>query len=58
MLWPSISGRMIALYRDRELASNPPFISIDFLVSLLKKNWKDVRSLHIKATTGKPVRLF
>ena len=30
----------------------------NFLVSLLKKNWQNVKSLHIKATMGKPVRLF
>ena len=32
--------------------------SINFLVSLLKKNWQNVRSLHIKTTMGKPVRLY
>lgn len=31
---------------------------INFLVSLLKKNWQNVKSLHIKSTMGKPVRLF
>jgi large subunit ribosomal protein L10Ae len=32
--------------------------AINFLVSLLKKNWQNVRSLHIKSTMGKPIRLF
>jgi len=33
-------------------------LSINFLVSLLKKNWQNVRSLHIKSTMGKPQRLY
>merc|ERR1712018_313363 len=33
-------------------------MSINFLVSLLKKQWQNVRSLHIKSTMGKPVRLY
>jgi large subunit ribosomal protein L10Ae len=33
-------------------------ISINFLVSLLKKNWQNVRVLYIKSTHGKPQRIF
>ena len=33
-------------------------LSINFLVSLLKKNWQNVKVLYIKSTMGKPVRLF
>jgi len=33
-------------------------ISINFLISLLKKNWQNVRSLYIKRTHGKPQRLY
>ncbi|XP_021947810.1 60S ribosomal protein L10a [Folsomia candida] len=40
-----------------ELASNV-HLSINFLVSLLKKHWQNVRSLHIKSTMGKAQRLF
>jgi len=33
-------------------------MSINFLVSLLKKNWNNVNSLHIKSTMGKPQRIY
>jgi len=33
-------------------------LAINFLVSLLKKNWQNVRSLHIKSTMGRPQRLY
>jgi len=33
-------------------------LSINFLVSLLKKNWQNVKSLFIKSSMGKPVRLY
>ena len=32
--------------------------SINFLVSLLKKNWQNVKSLNLKSTMGPPFRLF
>jgi large subunit ribosomal protein L10Ae len=32
--------------------------AINFLVSLLKKNWQNVRCLYIKSTMGKPYRLY
>uniref|UniRef100_A0A915J721 Ribosomal protein n=1 Tax=Romanomermis culicivorax TaxID=13658 RepID=A0A915J721_ROMCU len=40
-----------------ELVSNVS-LSINFLVSLLKKNWQNVRSLTIKSTMGPPQRLY
>merc|ERR1711962_572843 len=40
-----------------ELAQNTS-LAINFLVSLLKKNWRNVRSLYIKSTMGKPHRLY
>merc|ERR1711892_1453953 len=33
-------------------------LSINFLVSLLKKNWQNVKSLYIKSTMGPPQRLY
>ena len=33
-------------------------MSINFLVSLLKKNWNNVKTLHLKSTMGKPQRIF
>jgi large subunit ribosomal protein L10Ae len=40
-----------------ELVSNIA-LSINFLVSLLKKNWQNVRTLTIKTTMGRPQRLY
>ena len=33
-------------------------MAVNFLVSLLKKNWQNVGALYIKSTMGKPVRLY
>uniref|UniRef100_A0A7S1XI30 Ribosomal protein n=1 Tax=Erythrolobus australicus TaxID=1077150 RepID=A0A7S1XI30_9RHOD len=33
-------------------------LAVNFLVSLLKKHWQNVKSLHIKSTMGKPKRLY
>jgi len=42
---------------DDALVSNIA-LGINFLVSLLKKNWQNVRSLYIKSTMGKPQRIY
>ncbi|CAM0142337.1 unnamed protein product [Umbelopsis sp. WA50703] len=33
-------------------------LAINFLVSLLKKNWQNVKSLYLKSSMGKPERLY
>mmetsp|Transcript_18119 Transcript_18119/g.37054 ORF Transcript_18119/g.37054 Transcript_18119/m.37054 type:complete len:218 (+) Transcript_18119:75-728(+) len=33
-------------------------ISINFLASLLKKNWQNIGSLYVKSTMGPPVKIF
>ena len=33
-------------------------LAINFLVSLLKKNWQNVKVLYLKSTMGKPQRLY
>jgi len=42
----------IDMNEDQLLANT--MMSINFLVSLLKKNWQNVGSLHLKSTMGKP----
>merc|ERR1712216_795355 len=33
-------------------------ITINFLISLLKKNWQNIKTLNIKSTMGKPQRIY
>jgi len=33
-------------------------MSINFLASLLKKGWQNIRTLHIKTSMGKPMRIY
>jgi large subunit ribosomal protein L10Ae len=40
-----------------ELAQNIN-LAVNFLVSLLKKNWQNIKSLNIKTTMGQPQRLY
>jgi len=42
---------------DEELVQNV-HLAMNFLVSLLKKHWQNVRSLHIKSTMGPVQRLY
>merc|ERR1712166_1023778 len=54
-----LRGRKIAL--DRALEQSPLLskqiyanvqIAVNFLVSLLKKNWQNIKTLHVKSTMG------
>ena len=42
---------------DDELMYNIQ-LAVNFLVSLLKKNWQNIRALYIKSTKGKPQHLY
>ncbi len=42
---------------QEELLSNIN-LSVNFLVSLLKKNWQNVRALYIKSTMGPAQRIY
>jgi len=42
---------------DDQLVNNLT-MSINFLVSLLKKNWQNVKALYVKSTMGKPIRIY
>ena len=64
----SIGGRLADLTKrpvavgNVQLAEKELYVNIqmaiNFLVSLLKKNWQNVRCLYIKSTMGSPVRLY
>ena len=42
---------------DDELLANI-MLAVNFLVSLLKKNWQNVRSLNVKSTMGRVQRIY
>lgn len=42
---------------EKQIFSNTQ-LSVNFLVSLLKKNWQNVRVLYLKTSMGKPVRIY
>nr|CAD7199857.1 unnamed protein product [Timema douglasi] len=52
----SVAVGHVGMVED-ELVQNV-HLSINFLVSLLKKHWQNVRSLHVKSSMGPPQRLY
>merc|ERR1712180_100004 len=52
----SVAVGHVSMSED-ELAQNI-FLAVNFLVSLLKKNWQNVRSLFVKSTMGPVQRLY
>ena len=42
---------------SEELVNNIS-LAVNFLVSLLKKHWQNVKSLYIKSTMGTPIRIY
>ena len=42
---------------EQEIINNAS-LSINFLVSLLKKNWQNIRKLYVKSSMGPPFRVF
>ena len=52
----SVAVGHVGMTQD-ELVQNV-HLSINFLVSLLKKHWQNVRSLHVKSSMGPPQRLY
>jgi len=46
----------VEMTEDQIMANT--MLAINFLVSLCKKNWQNLGSVHLKSTMGKPQRLF
>ena len=42
---------------DDQLVQNMN-LAINYLVSLLKKNWQNVKALYVKSTMGRPQRIY
>jgi len=42
---------------DQEIFANIN-VAVNFLVSLLKKNWQNVKTLNLKTSMGKPQRVY
>ena len=42
---------------EQQLVDNMK-LAINFLVSLLKKNWQNIKVLYVKSTMGPPIQIF
>merc|ERR1712093_958743 len=42
---------------DQQIYANIQ-ITVNFLISLLKKNWQNIKTLHVKSTMGKSNRIY
>jgi large subunit ribosomal protein L10Ae len=42
---------------DEEIASNI-IVAVNYCISLCKKNWQNIKRLHIKSTMGPPQRIY
>ena len=43
--------------KSNEVALNVQ-LAVNFLVSLLKKNWQNIKVLYVKSTMGPPFQIF
>merc|ERR1712028_280591 len=51
-----VAGAHVEMTQEQVYANT--MITVNFLVSLLKKNWQNIKTLHIKSTMGKSHRIF
>merc|ERR1712010_86404 len=51
-----VAAAHVEMTQDQVYANT--MITVNFLVSLLKKNWQNIKTLHIKSTMGKSNRIF
>ncbi len=53
-----LSAAVANVKMSKEEISRNTALSINFLVSLLKKNWQNVGALYVKSTMGPPFQIF
>eukprot|EP00744_Colponema_vietnamica_P010863 GILI01015304.1.p1 GENE.GILI01015304.1~~GILI01015304.1.p1 ORF type:complete len:232 (-),score=11.47 GILI01015304.1:295-945(-) len=55
---PSLAARVGHVNMSEEEIRQNVNMAINFFVSLLKKNWRSLRSVYLKTTMGRPQRLY